>query len=157
MLSWWESVSWEMKIQLSMGWFLVFLIQASTKVSDVSKVAYIESLKRLEKCFRLLNTETWVENSVESPITAVKKGRLFHLNTDQFHCGLLHHCKEGINLCNTDKLKFSVFLWCLGFSFKNIQIDFWDHAEVSPVRVLIQPLRIKCDQVKPCKSPQQNQ
>lgn len=58
-------MSWEMKTELCMGWFLVFLIQASTKVSDVShavmvsKVAYIESLKRLEKCFRLLtNTET---------------------------------------------------------------------------------------------------
>lgn len=52
-------MSWEMKIQLFMGWFLVFLIQTSTKVSDVSsavmvsKVACIESLKRLEKCFRL--------------------------------------------------------------------------------------------------------
>lgn len=41
------------------GLVLVFLIQAYAKVSDVSstvmvsKVAYIESFKRLEKCFRL--------------------------------------------------------------------------------------------------------
>lgn len=45
--------------------FVFFNIQASTKVNVdssavmVSKVAYIESLRRLEKCFRLLtNTGT---------------------------------------------------------------------------------------------------
>lgn len=61
MLSSLENVSWEMKIQLSMGWLWVFLIQAPAEISDVSstvmvsKVTYIESLKRLEKCFRPFN------------------------------------------------------------------------------------------------------
>lgn len=53
--------------------------------------------------FDLTNTETQVESSVVSPIIVVKKARLFCINTDQLHSGLLLHCRENLNLCNTDK------------------------------------------------------
>lgn len=47
MLSWWENVSWEMKIQLEYGLVLIFLIQAS-EISDVSKVAFKVLLRGLK-------------------------------------------------------------------------------------------------------------
>lgn len=37
-----------MKIQLSMGWFWFFLIQASTEISDVSKVTFKVLLRGLK-------------------------------------------------------------------------------------------------------------